>query len=74
MINRISERTMYALGAVAIVIALGMAGSYDHAEQVVYAMPDAAYKAVKEKVGQEAGVREIASEYLKNRTYYDSMP
>ena len=73
MMNKISEKLMYALGAMAIVIALGVAGSVDYAEEVIYTMPDAAYKAIRQKLGEDASQREIAREYVSRQEFYDRL-
>lgn len=61
-----------ALG-VLFLAALGIAGNYDRAEEVISGMPAEAYQAITAKLGASASIIDIADEYLKNREEYDSL-
>lgn len=66
MKNAKLTRLQYALGAIAVIAILGIGGSVDRAEQVVYNMPEKAYNDIRKKLGEEATLAEIASEYENN--------
>lgn len=63
---------VFVIGFIAFLIALGIIGKYDYAEEVVYSMPDNAYQLIKQKIGDVGNVA-ISEEYLNNREYYDSL-
>lgn len=60
------------IATVAFVYLLGVVGSYDLADEVVYTMNDEVYEAITEKIGK-ASNKEVAAEYFSNRQYYDSI-
>lgn len=68
------ETKKFILGIVALsgfIALMGIVGSYDYAEQVIYNMPDSAYKEVVKRVGKEASSITIANEYMDNKEFYD---
>lgn len=72
--NRTSRICLQTIvGLVAFIALLGYAGSYEYAEQICYTMSDEAYHIIVAKLGDDASQKEIAAEYMKNRTYYESI-
>ena len=52
---------------------MGIAGSADYTEQVVYTMPQEAYETIYLKLGDGCSDKQIANEYMSNKEYYDSL-
>ena len=52
-----------------LVATLGIAGTIDYNEQVIYNMSDNIYHTIREKVGNSD--RAIVKEYMSNKAYYD---
>ena len=62
--NRLHKQIIVAIASmIGFLFLMGIVGSYDYAEQVVYTMPEAAYYSIKA----------IAKEYMENREYYDNL-
>ena len=59
------------IGMLGFLYILGVVGSYDHADEVVYSMDDQVYELIVKKIGK-ASNKDVAAEYLENREYYDS--
>lgn len=53
--------------------AFAFAGRSDWSETVVMSMPNEAYEAICVKLPNGASDYEIASEYVSNKAYYDSL-
>lgn len=53
-----------------LLLLIGIAGSFDYTEEVVYNMPTSTYKAMKEMGMKD---KKIASEYQKNKAKWDSV-
>lgn len=71
--NRLSRQIIVALLSIfGFLFVMGIAGSYDYADEVVYNMDDIVYYAITEKIGK-ASNKEVVAEYEKNREYYDSL-
>lgn len=51
---------------------LGIVGSYDYADEVVYSMDAEIYEVITKKIGK-ASNKAVADEYMKNKQYYDSI-
>ena len=54
-----------------MMVMMGIAGTLDYTETVVYNMPENIYLTIKEKVGDSD--RKIAAEYVKNKETYDKI-
>lgn len=68
------ETKKFILGIVVLsgfIALMGIVGSYDYAEQIIYNMPDSAYEEVIKRVGKEASSITIANEYMDNKEFYD---
>lgn len=63
---------MVAVATIAFLSVLGIVGSYDYADEVVYSLSNEAYEAIITKIGK-ASNKEVAAEYFSNRNYYDSL-
>lgn len=66
------KRLIQIIAIVGIFIAIGIAGKYDMASEVVYNMDDRIYNAIYEKLGTHNEIK-IAEEYLTNKEYYDEI-
>lgn len=72
--NRLHKQIIVAVAsAFGFLLLMGIAGSYDYAEQVVYTMPEAAYYSILDTLGDDCSVKDIAREYMENREYYDNL-
>lgn len=68
----ITQHLVVSIIAIAGFIAvMGIAGTYDYADQVVYTMPDATYQAITKRIGKASNVK-VAKEYMSNKAYYDT--
>lgn len=73
-LNRLSKQVVaFTAGTILICYLIGVAGTIDRAEQIVYTMPQEAYEAVYLKLGDGCTNRQIADEYMANKQYYDSL-
>lgn len=61
-----------AIATIAFIYALGIVGSYDYADEVVYSMSETTYNEIIKKIGKSSN-KEVAAEYFNNRQYYDSI-
>lgn len=59
------------IGIFGFLYILGVVGSYDHADEVVYSMDDQVYVLIIKKIGKSSN-KDVANEYLENREYYDN--
>ena len=72
--NRISQQLIVAaLAMTGFIYALGIAGSYDYASQVVQSMPEEAYYSILDTLGDDCSEKAIAEEYMANREHYDNL-
>lgn len=73
IMNRLSKQIIVSLLAIfGFLYLMGIAGSYDYADEVVYAMDDEVYYFITEKIGK-ASNKEVVAEYERNKEYYDSL-
>lgn len=73
-LNRLTKQvTVFVIGFFAFFCFLGIAGSSDYNEQIVYTMPQEAYEAIYLKLGDGCSNKQIAEEYMSNKLYYDSL-
>lgn len=73
IMNRLSKQIIVSLLAIfGFLYLMGIAGSYDYADEVVYAMDDEVYYSITEKIGK-ASNKEVVAEYERNKEYYDSL-
>lgn len=59
--------------ALAILVAIGIAGRCDYNESVLYNMSDTTYKAVKTTLKKDCTDTDIVNEYQSNKAYWDSI-
>ena len=72
--NRVTKQiVVFVAGFIMFLCLLGIAGSTDRTEQIVYAMPQEAYEAIYLKLGNGCTDRQIADEYMANKQYYDAL-
>jgi hypothetical protein len=73
IMNRLSRQIIVALLAISgFLYLMGIAGSYDYADEVVYSMDDVVYYTITQKIGK-ASNKEIVAEYEANKQYYDNL-
>lgn len=60
-------------GTIAFFAILGVVGTMEYNEQVIYGMPDKAYYTILDILGGDPSETAIVKEYLKNKKYYDSL-
>lgn len=52
---------------------MGIAGSYEYADQVVYSMPEEVYYTILDTLGDDCSNKAVAAEYMSKREYYDNL-
>lgn len=73
VMNRLSKQIIVSvLAIIGFLYVMGIAGSYDYADEVVYAMDDEVYYSITKKIGK-ASNKEVVAEYERNKEYYDSL-
>ena len=73
VMNRLSKQIIISvLAIIGFLYVMGIAGSYDYADEVVYAMDDEVYYSITKKIGK-ASNKEVVAEYDRNKEYYDSL-
>lgn len=65
-----NRKTKAILAVTAVVILLGIAGRADYTEEVIYHMPEEAYREIKDTLGEGASDYEIAKYYQRNKEEY----
>ena len=74
IMNRLSQQLIEAiLASIGFIALLGITGTYEYADEVVYTMSDAAYQRVNQDLGGNASKVQIANWYMKNKSYYDNL-
>lgn len=63
----------YILAVFALVALLGVAGTYDWAEEIIYPMPIQIYDLILEEIGNDASDVQIAKYYVANKERLDSI-
>lgn len=61
-----NKRIKIGLMLIALIVMLGVAGRMDYTEEVMYTMPEKAYKEIRIKLGNEASDYDIARYYVKH--------
>lgn len=74
IMNRLSKQCIVAVLAIVGFIGLmGVAGSYEYADEVVYSMPEDVYYSILDTLGDDCSNKDVAAEYMSNREYYDNL-
>lgn len=74
IMNRLSLQCIVAvLACIGFVGLLGITGTYEYADSVVYTMPDEVYYTILDTLGDDCDNRAVAAEYMENREYYDNL-
>lgn len=72
--NRLTKQCLvFAAGMITFFVLMGIAGTSDYTEQVLYTMPQEAYEQIYLELGDGCSDREIVSKYMSNKDYYDSL-
>lgn len=61
------------IATLAIITVLGIAGTHDRAEQVIYTMPFELYQLIKQEIGDSPSDVQIADHYLAHQAHYDTI-
>lgn len=73
IMNRLSRQIIVSvLAIIGFLYVMGIAGSYDYADEVVSSMDEVVYHSITSKIGK-ASNKEVVAEYEKNKAYYDSL-
>lgn len=54
------------------VVLLGVAGSMDYDQAVIYEMPECVYDGIRAELGGDPSAGEVVDEYMENRAKWDS--
>lgn len=72
--TRFHKQCAVAAFAIASFIGLmGVVGSYEYADQVVYTMPENVYYTILDTLGDDCSNKAVAEEYMSNKEYYDNL-
>lgn len=72
--NRLSKQCIVAvLACVGFIGLLGITGSYEYADEVVYTMPEEVYYTILDTLGDDCSNKAVAAEYMSNREHYDNL-
>lgn len=52
---------------------MGIVGSYEYADQVVYNMPEHVYYTILDTLGDDCSNKAVAAEYMSRKEYYDNL-
>ena len=64
------KKALTIFAVITVVVLLGIAGRMDYTEQVIYHMPEEAYREIKDTLGEGASDYEIAKYYQRNKEEY----
>lgn len=73
MKGTLKEIIVSVLGVLAFLAVMGIAGSHDLADQVVYTMDEEVYYTILDTLGDDCSNIAVANEYIKHREYYDNL-
>lgn len=72
--NRLTQQCIVSLLAIiGFLWLMGIAGSYDYADEVVYNMDEEVYYTILDTLGDDCSNKAVAAEYMNNREYYDNL-
>lgn len=72
--NRLSKQIIVAsLAIFGFLWLMGIAGSCDYADEVVYNMDEEVYYTILDTLGDDCSNKAVAAEYMNNREYYDNL-
>ena len=73
VMNRLSKQCIVAvLACVGFISLLGITGTYEYADEVVYNMPEHVYYTILDTIDDPSN-KAVAAEYMNNREYYDNL-
>ena len=74
VMNRLSKQCIVAiLAIIGFIGLLGVTGTYEYADQVVYAMPENVYYTILDTLGDDCSNKAVAAEYMSKKEYYDNL-
>lgn len=72
--NRFHKQLIVAiLACTGFIALLGITGTFEYADQVVYTMPEEVYYTILDTLGDDCSNRAVAAEYMAHREYYDNL-
>ena len=72
--NRLTKQCIaFTAGIIVFIALMGIAGTADYTEQVLYTMPQEAYEQIYLELGDGCSDRQIVTKYMSNKDYYDSL-
>lgn len=60
-------------GVAVLYVCLCYSGRVEWTDQVIYTMNETTYRTISAKLGRGCSQYDIASEYMENKSYYDSL-
>lgn len=72
--TRFHKQCLVSVFAIAAFIGvMGVAGSYEYADQIVYNMPEHVYYRILDTLGDDCSNKAVAAEYMSKKEFYDSL-
>lgn len=72
--TRFTKQCAASLFAIASFIGvMGIVGTYEYADQVVYSMPEHVYYTILDTLGDDCSNKAVAAEYMSKKEYYDNL-
>lgn len=74
IMNRLSKQCVVAvLACIGFMGLLGITGTYEYADEIVYNMPEHVYYTILDTLGDDCSNKAVAAEYMSKREYYDNL-
>lgn len=74
IMNRLSKQCIVAVFACfGFIGLLGITGSYEYADEIVYTMPEHVYYTILDTLGDDCSNKAVAAEYMAKKEYYDNL-
>jgi len=72
--TRLTKQCAASLFAIAAFIGvMGIVGTYEYADQVVYSMQEHVYYTILDTLGDDCSNKAVAAEYMSKKEYYDNL-
>ena len=72
-LNKATKVACDILTIVAFFFTLGIAGTLERREQIIYTMPQEAYEQIYLELGDDCSDKQIEKRYMENKKHYDSL-
>lgn len=74
IMNRLTKQIIVSLAVIiGFITLMGIVGSYDYADEVVYGMPEHVYYTILDTLGDDCSNKAVAAEYMSKKDHYDSL-